>query len=79
MRALKPEWSYLKLCSTEAWLTDVGADPSLGVPHDEAKLRPYLAEIATYADIVSPHKSSLVADPSKPPASSDFIETAHAA
>jgi glycerophosphoryl diester phosphodiesterase len=77
LKKIKPEWSYLKLCVDRATLESVGSDPKHGVPEDPAELRPYLEEIAKYADIVSPWKGSLVADPSRPPMRCDFIERAH--
>ena len=56
MRALKPEWSYLKLCSTEAWLTDVGADRHAV---KEAAWRP--RAVSASAGVALPYASALEA------------------
>lgn len=82
--ALKPEWSRVQLLLADSLEADgaamgAGAPACNFIPDEPDAMRRFMEDVATYAQGIGPHKSSIVADPTQPPATSAVIEAAHAA
>lgn len=80
IKALRPQYQYMKLLIDQPTCEEVGIPTSHGLPGIDApveELRAFLKQIAQYANIVSPWKVSLVPRPEYHPIRSDTIEICH--
>ena len=81
LRSLKPEWGRVQLLIARGCSQNDRDHVNIPPPEsDTESLERFLRDVASYANGVGPHKSTIVSDPSNPPLSrSEFVERAHAA